>query len=72
VIEALRNALGDKTAAVRAAAVQAISMGGNATLKDDVAELFSDKNGTVRVKAAACYLRLTEGEQMPTNRADEE
>lgn len=72
VIEALRNALGDKTPSVRAAAVQAIAMSGNATLRDDVAELFSDKNGTVRVKAAACYLRLTEGEQTASNRADEE
>jgi HEAT repeat protein len=72
VIEALRNALADKTAAVRAAAVQAIAKSGNATLKDDVAELFSDKNGTVRVKAAACYLRLTEGGQTASNRADEE
>jgi HEAT repeat protein len=64
VTEALRNALTDKAAAVRAAAVQAIAMSGNVALRDDVAGLFGDKNGTVRVKAAACYLRLANGEQM--------
>jgi HEAT repeat protein len=72
VTEALRNALADKTAAVRAAAVQAIATSANPALKDDVAGLFSDKNGTVRVKAAACYLRLSEGEQTVSNRADGE
>jgi HEAT repeat protein len=58
VISVLRNALTDKDAAVRAAAVQAL---GNPAMKQDAAifvPLFNDKNRTVRLTAAASYVRL--------------
>ena len=62
VIAALRNALTDKNAAVRAAAVQSLALVADSAVRQDAVEvfvpLFSDKNQTVRLRAAAGYLRL--------------
>ena len=60
VTAALENALRDPDAAVRAAAVQAIALSNDAALAKDGEALLNDKNQTVRLQAAACYLRLSE------------
>jgi HEAT repeat protein len=59
VAAALEHALADKNAAVRAAAIQAIALGGNPAMARDAEALIGDKNPTVRLRAAACYLRLS-------------
>lgn len=59
VIAALENSLTDKDARVRAAAIQAIAMTRNASLVKDAEPLLNDKNRSVRLRAAACYLRLS-------------
>jgi HEAT repeat protein len=65
VIPAFRKALQDKDASVRAAAVQAIALRDELSLKEDVARLLSDKNQNVRLRAAAGYLRLEIGSAAP-------
>jgi HEAT repeat protein len=62
VIAALRSALTDKNAAVRAAAVQSLALVADTTVQHDAVELlvplFNDTNRAVRLRAAASYLRL--------------
>jgi HEAT repeat protein len=59
VIDALRDALGDKDWSVRAAAAHAIAQRNDPTLAPELTPLFQDKKDGVRVRAAAGYLRLT-------------
>jgi HEAT repeat protein len=74
VSAALQHALADKDASVRAAAIQAIALGDDPTLAKDAAALLNDKNQTVRLRAAACYLRLSliESTKDAVRAADEE
>jgi HEAT repeat protein len=62
VVAALRNALTDKNASVRAAAVQSLGLIADTATKQNAAALFvplfNDKNQAVRLRAAASYLRL--------------
>lgn len=58
-IAALENSLRDKNARVRGAAIQAIAMSDNAELAKDAEPMLNDKNRGVRLRAAACYLRLS-------------
>jgi HEAT repeat protein len=59
VIAALEQALTDKDAPVRAAAIQAIALFDDPTLATDAQSMLNDKSLTVRLRAAACYLRLS-------------
>lgn len=59
VIEALERSLGDKDPSVRAASIQAIALSGNGSLAKDAEGMMNDKNRTVRLHAAAAYLRLS-------------
>jgi HEAT repeat protein len=58
-IEALRDALSDKDAAVRAAAVHSISLRNQPALKKELEPLLQDAKESVRLRAAAGYLRLS-------------
>jgi len=58
-IAVLESSLGDKDARLRAAAIQAIAMSDKAELAKDAEPLLTDKNRSVRLRAAACYLRLS-------------
>lgn len=58
VTEALIDALDDKDASVRAAAVHALALRNDPKLQDKMVPLFDDKKDAVRVRAAAGYLRL--------------
>ena len=58
-LEALKDALYDKDAAVRAAAVHAISLRNDPAMKKDLEPMLEDDNGSVRLRAAAGYLRLS-------------
>jgi HEAT repeat protein len=58
-IEALRDALSDKDAAVRAAAVHSISLRNEPALKKELEPLLQDAKESVRLRAAAGYLRLS-------------
>jgi hypothetical protein len=58
VVAALEDALGDKDASVRAAAVHAIALRDDPALGKDLLPLFEDKKEAVRDRAAAGYLRL--------------
>lgn len=58
VLEALRDALGDKDWSVRAAAVHAIALRNDPALQLDLVPLLEDRKEAVRVRAAAGYLRL--------------
>ncbi len=58
-IAALEKSLGDKDARVRAAAIQGIAMSDNPDLAKDAEPMLKDKNRAVRLRAAACYLRLS-------------
>jgi HEAT repeat protein len=60
VVAALHQALADKDAAVRGAAIQAIALQDDPAMARDAEPMFNDKNLTVRLRAAACYLRLSE------------
>lgn len=62
VIAALERALADKNPGVRAAAIQALAMTNDAALAKDAEPMLSDKNRTVRLRAAAAYLKLTSAE----------
>ena len=56
--DALLDALCDKDAAVRAAAVHSISLRNDPALKSELEPLLHDGNESVRLRAAAGYLRL--------------
>jgi HEAT repeat protein len=58
IIAALRQALADKHAAVRAAAIEAIALGNDPARLPETEAMLDDKNSMVRLCAAACYLRL--------------
>jgi HEAT repeat protein len=58
-LDALKDALYDKDAAVRAAAVHAISLRNDPAMKKDLEPMLEDDNGSVRLRAAAGYLRLS-------------
>lgn len=58
-IAALKDALTDKDAAVRAAAVHAVSLRNDPGLKKELEPLLADEKETVRLRAAAGYLRLS-------------
>jgi HEAT repeat protein len=58
-IEALRDALSDKDSSVRAAAVHSISLRNNPALKKELEPLLTDDKESVRLRAAAGYLRLS-------------
>jgi HEAT repeat protein len=57
-LQALREALIDKDASVRAAAVHALALRNDVNLQPDFLPLFEDKKENVRLRAAAGYLRL--------------
>ena len=58
VLQALRDALVDKDWSVRAAAVHGIALRNDPALQPDLVPLLEDKKESVRVRAAAGYLRL--------------
>jgi HEAT repeat protein len=58
-IDALKDALFDKDWAVRAAAVHSISLRNDPALKKELEPLLQDDNESVRLRAAAGYLRLS-------------
>jgi HEAT repeat protein len=58
-VEALKDALADKDAAVRAAAVHSISLRNDPSLKKELEPLLEDQKESVRLRAAAGYLRLS-------------
>jgi HEAT repeat protein len=65
VREALRRALSDKEAAVRAAAVEVNALRNDPAILDDVAPLLQDKKEMVRLWASSCYLRLAGLKDVP-------
>jgi HEAT repeat protein len=65
VVQALRDALGDKEWAVRAAGAHAIALRNDPTLAKDLVPLFDDKKEAVRVRAAAGWLRLESIKPVP-------
>jgi HEAT repeat protein len=58
-IDALRDALSDKDSSVRAAAVHSISLRNDPALKKELVPLLTDDKESVRLRAAAGYLRLS-------------
>ena len=58
-LEALKDALDDKDASVRAAAVHSISLRNDPALKKVLEPLLLDDKEPVRLRAAAGYLRLS-------------
>jgi HEAT repeat protein len=58
-VDALRDALTDKDSSVRAAAVHCISLRNNPALKKELEPLLQDDKESVRLRAAAGYLRLS-------------
>lgn len=58
-LQALRDALSDKDAAVRAAAVHSISLRNDPKLMPELEPLLKDDSEGVRLRAAAGYLRLS-------------
>ena len=58
-IDALRDALTDKRSAVRAAAVHSMSLRNDPALKKELEPLLQDDRESVRLRAAAGYLRLS-------------
>jgi HEAT repeat protein len=57
-LDALREALTDKDASVRAAAVHSIALRNDVSLQPDLVPVMDDKKESVRLRAAAGYLRL--------------
>jgi HEAT repeat protein len=57
-LEALRDSLSDKDASVRAAAVHSIALRNDLSLQTDLVPMMDDKKESVRLRAAAGYLRL--------------
>jgi HEAT repeat protein len=72
VINALRNALTDKDASVRAAATEALTMVGDADVAALFVPLLNDKSQAVRLRAAAGYLQMENGASTRTFEVDEE
>ena len=64
-LEALKDALRDKTWSVRAAAVHSLALHNDPALKAAIAPLVDDQNEAVKLRAAAGYLRLRAIEQRP-------
>jgi HEAT repeat protein len=60
VLPGLRAILKDKDAAVRAASVHSIAIHNNPDFKDDLLGLLGDPKESVRLRAAAGYIRLAE------------
>jgi HEAT repeat protein len=58
-LDALRDALNDRNASVRAAAVHSLSLRNDPSLKKVLEPLLEDDKETVRLRAAAGYLRLS-------------
>jgi HEAT repeat protein len=58
-LEALRDALADKDSSVRAAAVHSICLRNDPALKKELEPLLQDDHESVRLRAAAGYLRLS-------------
>jgi HEAT repeat protein len=58
ITDALIEALDDKDASVRAAAIHALALRNDPKLQEKIEPLFEDKKEGVRVRAAAAYLRL--------------
>jgi HEAT repeat protein len=58
VIDALKDALGDKDASVRAAVVHAMALRDDPSLLPLLLPRFDDQKQSVRLRAAAAYLRL--------------
>jgi len=58
-VDALRDALTDKDPTVRAAAVHSISLRNDPALKKELEPLLQDDKESVRLRAAAGYLRLS-------------
>ena len=56
----LLASLKDKDWSVRAAAVSAIGIRGNSSLRQHLEPLLEDEKSAVRLRAAAAYLRLSE------------
>jgi HEAT repeat protein len=59
LLPALRDALHDKNWTVRAAAVHAMAIRDDPSVKKDLAPLLEDEKEGVRLRAAAAYLRLS-------------
>jgi len=59
VIAALERALSDKNAKVRAAAIQALAMTGDASMASKAEPMLNDKDRSVRLRAAAAWLKLS-------------
>ena len=57
-LQALREALMDKDASVRAAAVHSMALRNDPMLQPDLVPLLDDKKESVRLRAATGYLRL--------------
>jgi HEAT repeat protein len=58
-LQALKEALGEKDASLRAAAVHSLALTNNAAYMKEIALLFADDKETVRLRAAAGYVRLS-------------
>ena len=58
-LDALKDALADKDASVRAAAVHSLSLRNDPAMKKELEPLLEDTNEGVRLRAAAGYLRLS-------------
>ena len=58
-LSALKEALHEKDATLRAAAVHALAMKNNPALKKDITPMLDDDKESVRLRAAAAYLKLS-------------
>lgn len=58
-LAALKQALTEKDASLRAAAVHSLALTNSASLRKDIAPLLTDEKDAVRLSAAAAYLRLS-------------
>ena len=58
-LEALKDALTEKDASLRAAAVHALALTNKMVYRKDIAPLLKDDSEPVRLRAAAAYLRLS-------------
>ena len=67
VVRALRDALKDKDASVRAAAAHAIALRDDPSYMNDLAPLLDDPKDSVRLRAAAGYVRLAGLRRPATN-----
>jgi HEAT repeat protein len=65
-LAALKEALTEKDSSLRAAAVHALALSNRVAYKKDIAPLLADDKETVRLRAAAAYLRLSAVQAQPT------